>query len=147
MDDEMTRAGWRPLPAEPIKTKLESMGLCWQRLDDDSPCIVDPRILYAHWSRLNDIFARPWRPIDPLTWTHAAWMWAELTGDDMTPTEPGWYWWRQSPLDTWQAAEVCLFSDGVLRIDDEYKLEHGYITDLSSGKWGGPCLGMPGGSK
>lgn len=146
MDDVMKRAGWRPMPrgdgGETILRRWERRGQ-WQFVSNNYAL---PDILYRgdwiEW-RGEDVWCRP---IDPKTGDHAAWMWAEATGESLEPTAPGYHW--QLRYGEWTPIKVTRCGrEGDPRFGKLFVLD----PDLNKWtratntayRWGGPCLGMP----
>ena len=94
LPDNLRRAGWGECPSDEVRQAWEAQGGRWQvltRVGVLPPDFTFPRVIHPGRNIIPERFGIVlFRPVHPSTWDYDARGW----GEDMTPTEPGWYWWR-----------------------------------------------------
>ncbi len=135
-------SGWRPYPGEEIERLWFAAGGFWQLIwAECRPVIFDPYGICA-WHRTEPTIR--YRPVHPdHDWNHYPWMWAELTGEDMTPTEPGWHWRKSSDTNIWKPVLVVRYHQNNRYVELRRYVPGVHWGDSLDGQWGGRIGGMP----
>lgn len=136
INEAMKRAGWRAMPSDKVLAAHEARGGEWMILVKGGTSGPIRAIRgYRRKDYRPEVVAGLWMPIHP----ERGWLFDPCGwGESLTPTEPGFYWWRWDALHPWR---VVLVLDGYVY----YATDDDDSDPLSKagGEWGGPCLGMP----
>lgn len=137
--EAMRRAGWRECPSDDVADDWEARDGRWQQTFDPAQKADEELVpvVIRKGEPLCPIALT--RPVSPLTWDYDARGW----GESLTPTEPGWYWWRWDAQHPWTAVDVYRSRNDGLQVMHSLSLDRGIFLDEMGGEWGGPCLGMP----